>query len=217
MDKLTNIQLFTVWILPVLFAITAHEAAHGYVAYLLGDKTARIAGRLTFNPLRHIDIVGTILVPVVLFTLGGFIFGWAKPVPIIPRYFHKPKRDMMLVAAAGPGANIIMMLIWALIAKLGVFLTQYGFDWALAVAYMGGAGISINASLAVLNLLPIPPLDGGHVLMGLLPTKWSLKIQRIAPYGFYILLFLLATGLLKYLVMPISTFLPRLILKSFGF
>lgn len=217
MNQLTAIQQFAVWVLPVLFAITVHEVAHGFVADLLGDKTARIMGRLTLNPIKHIDLVGTILVPAILFIFGGFIFGWAKPVPISARNFKKPRRDMMFVAAAGPLSNLIMMVLWALIAKLGIFLTQYGFNWALAIAYMGGAGIMINSALAILNLIPIPPLDGGHILMGLLPAKWAAKVSRIEPYGFFILLFLLATGLLKYLIAPMTFLLQAFIPTWLGF
>jgi len=211
MEHLNTIQLIAVWALPVLFAVTVHEVAHGWVAYRLGDKTAFILGRLSLNPIKHIDLVGTIIVPLVLLLLGGFIFGWAKPVPISARNLRNPKRDMMLVAAAGPLSNILMAVTWAFIAKFGLWLAHFGFAWAFAIAYMGSAGIMINSILAVLNLLPIPPLDGSHILMGFLPVKWCMKIQRIEPYGFFVLLLLLATGVLGYIVGPLILLLEKLI------
>lgn len=216
MNQLTYIQLFAVWVLPILFAITAHEVAHGLVAYFLGDKTAYALGRLTFNPIKHIDLIGTIIVPALLLMFGGFIFGWAKPVPISTRNFKKPRRDMMLVAVAGPLANIIMMFLWAIIAKLGAILMQNGFTWALALSYMGAAGIMINSVLAVFNLLPLPPLDGGHILEGILSAKWAFKMQRIEPYGFFIVLFLLATGTLSYILSPTVMFFQKLVSGIFG-
>lgn len=216
MDQLTTIQIFSVWVLPILFAITVHEVAHGFVAYLYGDRTALILGRLTLNPIKHIDLIGTILVPCILFYLGGFIFGWAKPVPVNVRNLRNPKYSIIMVAAAGPIANVLMMIFWAFIAKVGAILLQHGISWALALSYMGGAGITINALLAVLNLVPIPPLDGGQILKGLLPARAAMLLQRIEPFGFWILLLVLASGLLRYIAVPLTMGLSRLISQLFG-
>ncbi|MFA6409235.1 MAG: site-2 protease family protein [Gammaproteobacteria bacterium] len=218
MEQLTIVQTIAVWVLPVLFAVTMHEVAHGFAAYLLGDKTAFIQGRLSLNPAKHIDPVGTIVVPALLMLVSGgrFVFGWAKPVPVITRYFKKPRRDMILVAIAGPLANFLMMFIWAAIAKLGIFLKLTGLDWALAVVYMGSAGIMINALLMVFNLLPLPPLDGGHILMGLLPARAAEMLRRIEPYGFFILLILIATRLLTVITMPALVFLQWLVSICLG-
>lgn len=189
------IQTLSVWTIPVLFAITLHEVAHGYVAKLLGDTTAESLGRLSLNPIRHIDLVGTILVPGLLMAVGGFIFGWAKPVPVDYSRLNSPKRDMALVAFAGPGANLLMALVWAMVVRLSqVIPFEY---FAVPMDYMGRAGIMINIVLAVLNLLPIPPLDGGRIAVGLLPDKLASRVAQVEPYGFLILLALLATGLLN--------------------
>ena len=205
MDDLTLVQRIAVWALPVLFAITVHEVAHGWVARKLGDPTAMMLGRLTLNPLKHIDPIGTILVPLVLMFLGGFIFGWAKPVPVTWENLKNPKRDMALVAIAGPLSNLLMAIAWAFVMKLGFILGQ-GVEWlAWPLIYMGGAGITINVVLCLLNLLPIPPLDGGRVLSGLLPGPWAWRLNQLEPYGFFILVGLLATGLLgKILGPPLS-------------
>jgi Zn-dependent protease len=203
MIHLTKIQLFAVWVLPIVFAITVHEVAHGVVAKLLGDKTASVLGRLTLNPMRHIDLIGTIIVPTVLLLLGGIMFGWAKPVPINPSNFRRPRRDIALVAAAGPFSNIIMAIAWGLIAKLGMFLLQQGFSWALAITYMGNAGIMMNGVLAILNLLPLPPLDGGNILISLLPKSLAARVALLAPFGFFILLFLVASGVIGIITTPL--------------
>jgi Zn-dependent protease len=202
MEELNLVQRVAVWAVPVLFAITVHEVAHGWVAKYLGDRTAEMLGRLTLNPVKHIDPIGTILVPAVLLVLGGFIFGWAKPVPVTYENLHHPKRDMALVAAAGPLANLSMAVLWAVLLKVGLLLSG-SFDWvALPLVYMGGAGITINIVLMVLNLLPIPPLDGGRVLVGVLPGPLSWQLSRIEPYGFLILLALLMTSMLGRLLGP---------------
>jgi len=216
MDHLSTLQKFAVWVLPVLFAITVHEVAHGWIASKLGDKTALIMGRLTLNPLKHIDLIGTILVPAILLMLGGIVFGWAKPVPVTYENLNKPKRDMAIVAAAGPFSNLIMAIIWAGIAKLGVVLYQAGFAWALAIVLMGQAGILINLLLMAINLIPIPPLDGSRIVSGFLPNKASLVYNRLEPYGFFILLFLLITGILGLIISPIISLLFRLIAIIFG-
>ncbi|MCU0734017.1 MAG: site-2 protease family protein [Methylotetracoccus sp.] len=195
MVEFTLAQKVAVWLLPVLFAVTLHEVAHGYVAKLLGDNTAESLGRLSLNPLRHIDLVGTVLVPALLMATGGFIFGWAKPVPVDFNRLRHPKRDMALVAFAGPGANLLMAVIWALIARLAQGLN---FEFVtVPLTYMGLAGIGINVVLALLNLLPIPPLDGGRIAVGLLPDNLAFQIARIEPYGFLILLVLISTGMLN--------------------
>ncbi len=210
------IQTITIWALPVLFAITVHEAAHGYVAKMFGDTTAQMLGRLSLNPLRHIDPIGTILVPAILLWLGGFIFGWAKPVPVNFNNLRHPRRDMALVAIAGPAANFIMALGWALIMKLGLWLGASGGSFVAPLTLMGQAGIAINLILMILNLLPIPPLDGGRVLSGLLPPLWSDRLDRIEPYGLIILVLLLISGLLGSIIGPAYVSLNTLIHTVFG-
>lgn len=209
-------QFIAVAILPLLFAITVHEVAHGWIAKRLGDPTAERLGRLTLNPLKHIDPIGTILVPALLLVLGGFIFGWAKPVPVTWENLRHPKRDMALVAAAGPMANLIMALGWALFAKLGTLLPG-ALNWAsLPMAYMGHFGIVINAVLMVLNLLPLPPLDGGRVAVGVLPNRIGWQLSRIEPFGFFILLALLATGTLSLIVGPPVDLVQKLVTAAVG-
>ncbi|HEB77645.1 MAG TPA: site-2 protease family protein, partial [Methylothermaceae bacterium] len=167
MEELTLAQKLAVWVLPILFAITLHEVAHGWVAWLLGDDTAKRFGRLSLNPIYHIDLIGTVAVPLIMLLLGGFIFGWAKPVPVDYGRLRHPKRDMALVALAGPGSNLCMALGWALLARLGIWLEMAYVS--VPLIYMGAAGIFFNLVLMVLNLLPVPPLDGGRVLVGVLP------------------------------------------------
>jgi len=198
MHEITLIQKIAAWVLPVLFAITVHETAHGWMALRLGDKTALMLGRLTLNPLKHIDPLGTIIIPGLMYMTTGFLFGWAKPVPITWQNLKQPKRDMVLVAAAGPVSNFIMAILWALIIRVGLALGEYG----LALVVMGVAGIFINTILMVLNLLPLPPLDGGRVMTGLLPGPMAYRFSRIEPYGFFILVALLVTGLLGALIWP---------------
>jgi len=196
-------QLIAVSVLPVLFAITVHEVAHGWVAKHLGDPTAERLGRLTLNPLKHIDPIGTVLIPAVLIVLkAGFLFGWAKPVPVTWENLRRPKRDMVLVAAAGPVANLLMALMWGGIAKAGVLLENTA-PWAAEpMQYMGVIGILINALLMVFNLLPLPPLDGGRVAVGLLPGPWAWRLSRVEPYGFFILIALMVSGLLWVIIDP---------------
>ncbi len=203
MGELSQIQSFAVWVLPVLFAITLHEVAHGWMALRLGDPTAKMLGRLTLNPLKHIDPVGTVLVPTLLFLMGGFIFGWAKPVPITWQNLRQPRRDVALVALAGPLANLVMAIGWALLARVGVAVFDAGNESGLFLVYTGSAGIIINIVLMVLNLLPLPPLDGGRVAVSALPGRWGWQLSRVEPYGFFILLGLLATGLLGQIMGPI--------------
>ena len=216
LDELNQLQKISVWVLPVIFAITVHEVAHGWAAKRLGDPTAERLGRLTLNPLKHIDPVGTLLVPGVLLLLGGFIFGWAKPVPVTWENLRNPKRDMALVAVAGPGVNLLMALLWALLLKLGLSLSAEAQWFAAPLVYMGVAGIAINIALMVLNLLPLPPLDGGRVAAGLLPGPWAWQLNRLEPYGFIILLALLITGVLTQLLAPPMALMQRLVLGLVG-
>ncbi len=215
------IQTLAIWALPVIFAITLHEAAHGYVARHFGDPTAWQLGRVSLNPLRHIDPVGTILVPALilasssLLTGGGILFGWAKPVPVDFGRLGNPKKDMLWVALAGPGANFVMALGWALLLKLATLMPDSAF--ALPMAEMGKAGIRINAALMVLNLLPIPPLDGGRIAVSLLPHRAAWRFAQLEPYGFVILLLLLFTGVLGAILGPLIFGFIHVILIAFGF
>jgi len=199
MDELTLIQRIVVWILPVVFAITVHEVAHGWVAKKYGDNTASLQGRLTLNPIKHIDILGTIIIPgLLLLSFTGFIFGWAKPVPVDPRNFKNPKRDMAIVALAGPVSNLLMALVWALVARLGVVIETEVIS--LPLIYTGIAGISINLVLALINLIPIPPLDGSRIVTGILPHRLAWQYNRLERFGFIILLVLLWSGGLSYVL-----------------
>lgn len=203
MESLTTVQILAVLALPVLFAITVHEAAHGWMANRLGDSTARRLGRVTLNPLRHIDPLGTVVVPLATFLLTGFLFGWAKPVPIDGRNLHHPRRDMALVAIAGPAANLVMAILWGLAIHVGMGLWDHSQWVALPLVYMGAAGVLINVILMALNLFPLLPLDGGRVLSSLLPPAWSAKLSSIEPYGLVLLLLLLVTGVLAAILMPV--------------
>jgi len=198
MDELSAIQRIVVWILPVIFAITVHEVAHGWVAKKYGDNTASRLGRLTLNPIKHVDLLGTVIVPGLLLMTGtGFIFGWAKPVPVDASNFKRPLQDMAIVALAGPVSNLIMALIWALIIRLGIFIGTNAEAISLPLIYTGVAGISINLVLAMINLLPIPPLDGSRILTGILPNYWAWQYNRLERYGFILLLVLLYTKILN--------------------
>jgi Zn-dependent protease len=193
------IQEIAVYAIPVLFAITVHEAAHGYVARMFGDNTAYVLGRVTLNPVKHIDPLGTIVIPLAMVLMTGFMFGWAKPVPVDWGSLRKPKRDMIWVAAAGPSANLLMAILWALVYRvLAAASVQEPFFWLVA-----RAGISVNLIFMALNLLPIPPLDGGRIVSGLLPTRASIAYSRIEPYGLIILLVLMFTGALSFLLRPL--------------
>jgi Zn-dependent protease len=215
--ELTIIQKICVWALPLLFAITLHEVAHGWVASLFGDQTARFSGRLSLNPIKHIDLVGTIILPLVMLMFSNFIFGWAKPVPVDARNFRHPQRDMALVALAGPLANILMAFMWGAIAKASVFTSIAGYDWVgEPLLYMGGAGVMINVLLAVLNFIPLPPLDGGKILAGLLPKRAAYQFSMLEPYGFFILIILMFTGVLSSIMGPFVNLLITFIGSIFG-
>jgi Zn-dependent protease len=213
--ELNLIQKIAVFAIPVIFAITLHEAAHGFIAMKFGDKTAWMLGRVTANPLKHIDPIGTVGLPLFLLLMskisGGptFLFGWAKPVPVNFSALRHPKRDMIWVAAAGPVANLLMALIWGIVVQLG-HATQNGFASA-PLMLMGAAGIFINAILAALNLLPLPPLDGGRIAVGLLPRGPSMALARIEPYGFFILIALMFTGMLGMFMTPLINIFLTLI------
>lgn len=201
--ELSIVQRIAVWGLPILFAITVHEVAHGWAALRLGDRTAQTMGRLTLNPINHIDPIGTLVVPGILLLFGGVIFGWAKPVPVSWEKLRNPRRDMAIVALAGPMANLSMAILWAFISRFGIALASELPVIGVPLAYMGIAGMFINAILMMLNLIPLPPLDGGRVLIGLLPAPLAYKISRIEPYGFFILLALLFSGILWYILWPL--------------
>lgn len=216
MDDLSLLQRIAVWAIPVIFAITVHEVAHGWVARRLGDPTAMMLGRLTLNPIKHIDPVGTLLVPALMFMVSPFVFGWAKPVPVTWANLKNPKRDMALVALAGPFANLLMALLWGLVIKVGIMSGDQLGPAAQFLVYMGVAGITINIILMVLNLLPIPPLDGGRVLSGLLPGPWAWQLNRLESYGFVILLLLLVTGVLGKILSPMVNALQSALYGMLG-
>ncbi len=200
------IQAIKVYALPVLFGITLHEAAHGYVARMFGDPTAYQAGRVSLNPIRHVDLVGTIIVPLVLLFGtkllggGGLLFGWAKPVPVDWSRLNRPKRDMLWVALAGPASNLLMAILWAVELRL---LTSGGAGMSSFGVQMAIAGVQINLVLMALNLFPLPPLDGGRIVFSLLPGPLAYKYSRLEPYGLVILLVLMMTGVLWKLLIPL--------------
>ncbi|MDD2746001.1 MAG: site-2 protease family protein [Acidithiobacillus ferrooxidans] len=216
-DAAQFIQTLAIWAIPVLFAITVHEVAHGWVAWKRGDPTAMLMGRLTLNPIKHIDPFGTILLPGILLLFHSpFLFGYAKPVPVNFGGLKDPKRDMVLVAIAGPAANLLMAFFWTLVLWLGGHLPG-------ALAYldepmqlMGKAGIMINVILIIFNLIPIPPLDGGRVAVGLLPPSASIALSRIEPYGFIILILLLFTGVLWSVLGPLFLMMSNFFLTMGG-
>lgn len=188
MSEFTFIQKIAIYAIPIIFAITVHEAAHGIVASYFGDQTARMSGRLTLNPIKHIDPIGTVVLPLIMLAIGGIIFGWAKPVPVDWRNLRNPKQDMAWVAIAGPGANLAMMVLWVLIAKMAVGFEGVFQGFTEPMLYMAIAGIQINIILLLLNMLPVPPLDGSRVVTSLLPPRLAAKYNSIEPYGIIIVL-----------------------------
>ena len=204
--ELNVFQVIAIYALPVIFAITLHEAAHAYVAKYFGDLTAYSQGRVSLNPIKHIDPIGTIALPLLMLALsklfgGGFIFGWAKPVPVNFGNLRNPKRDMLWVAAAGPGANLVMAIFWVLMVKLSFM--EFTGVFSLPLALMGAAGVMVNAIFMVLNLLPIPPLDGGRIVVSLLPHRQAYQFSRIEPYGFFIILGLMFMKVLDHVMWPL--------------
>ena len=202
------IQTICVYAIPLIFAITLHESAHGWAAGRLGDPTATMLGRVTINPIPHIDPIGTIAVPGALLLMsaltggGGLLFGWAKPVPINPRYFRNPLKAMTITAAAGPLSNLLQMIFWALLLKA---LAAVGFYDKFVISVCA-AGISVNLMLMAFNLIPIPTLDGGRIVRGLLPRQAGMAFDKIEPYGFMILLVLMVGGGLSFFVRPFLMF-----------
>ena len=213
MEELTIIQKITAYAIPIIFAITVHEAAHGYAARYFGDMTAHYLGRITLNPLKHIDPVGTIILPALTVMLGGILFGWAKPVPVNFSNLRNPKKNMMWVALAGPLSNLLMAIFWTFIyARIQLFPDSSIFF----LQVMALAGIQINLILMVLNMLPIPPLDGGRVAVSLLPYPWSSYIENLERYGLFIIIFLLFSGVLGSILSPIINISKSIIFTIFG-
>lgn len=215
MDLNSFLTTFSIAAIPVIFAITLHEVAHGWVAKSFGDRTAEMQGRLSLNPIRHIDPVGTILVPAILLAIGGFMFGWAKPVPVDPRNLRDPRPNMAVVSFAGPAANFLMAIAWALVMVIG-----RNMDLGSASAWlflMGAYGVTFNFAIGLLNLIPIPPLDGGQLLQNLLPVGPLTEIlERIRPFGFLIVLLMIPTGILSFLLSGPMNFLMGLVESLFG-
>jgi Zn-dependent protease len=204
-----------VWAVPILFAITLHEAAHGWVASKLGDPTAKQLGRITINPIKHIDPVGTVVVPLFLAMISPFVMGWAKPVPVDPRYFKSPLLDMALVAVAGPVSNFFMACFWAIFIQLALLSLEQSPLLAF-LAEMGQNGIIINIVLMVLNLLPIPPLDGGRVVAGILPPNIAIPFMQLERFGMIIILLLLVSGILGKILWPVVMHFVKIIGAIFG-
>ena len=203
MDELNMVQRVAVWALPLVFAVTVHEAAHGWVADRLGDPTARKLGRITFNPLPHIDLVGTILVPMLMLAFTGFLLGWAKPVPVSVGRLRHPKRDMAIVAAAGPAVNLLMAIVWSIALLIAHNLVHSLPAIAVPLLLMAIAGVFVNLVLMAINLLPVPPLDGGRILTGLLPLPMARVFARVEPFGLIILIVLLITGVVRWILGPV--------------
>ncbi len=203
MIELNLIQKIIVCVPPILLAVTLHEVAHGWMAKMYGDRTAEMLGRLSLNPIKHIDPIGTVLLPAFMAITTGFIFGWAKPVPVAFNNLRNPKKDMAKVALAGPGANLIMMILWVIFLKVALLLPATMSGLSIPLLYMACVGVYINCILMVLNLLPLPPLDGGRILASYLPRPLAYKFSKIEPYGLIILIALLFLGFLGMIMLPV--------------
>ena len=211
MHELSLIEKIFTAAVPIIFAITVHEVAHGWVASKLGDQTARLSGRLTLNPVKHIDPVGTIVVPLVMIVLTPFAFGWAKPVPVNWRNLNNPRRDMALVAAAGPGANVIMLVLWTLLLMI-LFGASHGISHtSILFIEMANVGIIINIVLIVLNLLPLPPLDGSRIVTAFLSPVAAQRYNSLERWGLLILIALIFTGVLGKILQPMVSFMLSLV------
>ena len=212
MDIVLKILIFAI---PILSAITLHEAAHGWVALKLGDPTAQKLGRITANPIKHIDPIGTILIPIVMVLATGYAFGYAKPVPVDVRNFEHPQKDMALVALAGPASNFFMAIIWAFVMMLAVKAVPAGM-FAGVLRAMAEVGVIINVIIMVINLLPMPPLDGGRIVTGILPFKWAVVYVRFERVGMWIVIFLLVSGILGKILMPMVNMVQKNLFGLFG-
>jgi len=216
MDVAASMQLLSAAVIPVLFAITLHEVSHGWVARLFGDRTAELLGRLTLNPLKHIDPVGSVVVPLALTLLNLPAFGWARPVPVNGRNLRNPKRDMIFVAVAGPISNVVMASFWTVAFALALHLRAPVPGVQQFLLSMAQIGISFNVLLAVFNLMPIPPLDGGRVLRGVLPEALGRKLDAVEPYGLILVMGLLALGVLGRFVWPLVQAVSAVFLSIAG-
>ncbi len=210
MIELSLIQKIIVCVPPILLAVTLHEVAHGWMAKINGDRTAEMMGRLSLNPLKHVDPVGTIVVPALMVLSTGFIFGWAKPVPVSYNELNSPKKDMAKVAIAGPASNLIMMIIWAIILKMSL-LAPNSMQWVtVPLTYMASVGVYINCIIMVLNLLPIPPLDGSRIVASYLPNSLAYQYGQMERYGVIILVALMVLGILGKVLLPLVSGITNL-------
>lgn len=215
MDLSAFLNKVAIWTIPALFAITLHEVAHGWMARFFGDRTAEMLGRLSLNPLRHIDPIGTVVVPGILLIVGGPLIGWAKPVPVATSALRHPRRAMVCVALAGPLANLAMALIWCAVLA-GIVRVNGNQTLITWIAFMCQAGIMVNVVLAIFNLLPIPPLDGGRVLAGLLPPRWGRRLEKIEPVGLFLVLGLSVMRMLDWLFEPAFRVVGRVVVAFLG-
>jgi Zn-dependent protease len=211
MNGIEFIQQVALWAIPLIYAITMHEVAHGWVASKLGDNSAFMLGRVSLNPFKHIDPVGTIIVPLVLLFLGGVLFGWAKPVPVNEHALKNPKKDIVLVALAGPLANLLMAFIWALCLKFSLYLQDIGFEYYMIIYSMSQIGIIINIVIGLFNLIPIPPLDGSKIMYSVLPKRYKYFYNKLEPFGFIIIFALLVSGVLSDVLGPLIKIMYQLI------
>ncbi|ASK26871.1 site-2 protease family protein [Neisseria chenwenguii] len=203
-----DLGVFLLAVLPVLLAITVHEAAHGYAARYWGDRTAEQMGRLTLNPLAHIDLVGTVIVPLIMFMMTPFLFGWAKPVPIVPRHFRDARKGMRMVAVAGPLSNLAMAFGWGLMFALAAHVPE---SYQYPLSEMAKYGVLVNAVLFVLNMVPILPLDGGRFIDSFLPARQSMQFRKVEPYGIWIVLLMMMTGVLGMIIGPVVNLILGLV------